>query len=75
MRLDRVVQAYVVATALAAVLASLRGAREGLEAMALLGAAPVVALIAAGLEHSRRYLPLGFILLALWLYRLKVLLH
>lgn len=70
MRLDRLMQAYILATAVAASMAGLRGAREGLAAVSMLAAAPVVTVIVAGVKYSRLYLVPGILLLAFWLYRL-----
>ena len=71
MKLDRLMQAYILATAAVASLASLQGAREGLAAVSLMAAAPVVTVIVAGAKYSKLYLVPGILLLAFWLCRLE----
>jgi hypothetical protein len=63
-------QAYILATAAAASIAGFLGVREGLAAVSLLAAAPVVTVLAAGAKYSKLYLAPGILLLAFWLYRL-----
>ncbi len=70
MRLDRLMQAYILVTAAVASVAGLKGVREGLATVSLLAAAPVVTVIVASVKYSKLYLVPGILLLAFWLYKL-----
>lgn len=74
MRLDRLMQAYILVASVVASLAGLTGARNGLLGSTLIAAAPLVTVFAASVKYSKLYLIPGILLLAFWLYALEGLL-